>query len=112
MTPSYLHSLDGRLRVKVAEVKGDPDHARHVETCLRQRPEVTRAEANPVTGNVLVVYESEEMDQEAVLDALRGMGCFRPPAERPEASQQAADFVTDVLVQSAFSAALKYVVAV
>jgi copper chaperone CopZ len=112
MMPSYLHSLDGRLRVKVAEVKGNPEHAEHVEACLLRRSEITRVKANPITGNVLVVYDSEALNQETILDALRELGCFQPSDDRPEAPQQAADFVTDVLVQSVFSAALKYVVAV
>ena len=73
----YVHVLDGRLRVKVAEVKGSPSTARLVEEQLRSRAGVTEVTANPTTGNVLVLYESKLVSPRDVVRALRAVGCLR-----------------------------------
>ena len=73
----YVHVLDGRLRVKVAEVKGSPRTALLVEEQLRSRAGVTEVTANPTTGNVLVLYESTLVSPRDIVRALRALGCLR-----------------------------------
>ena len=73
----YVHVLDGRLRIKVAEVKGSPTTAALVERALASRPGVTEVTANPTTGNVLVLYESAVMTPLDLVRALRAVGCLR-----------------------------------
>jgi len=53
----YLHALEGRLRIKLVDVKGHAARARDVEERVRELPGVDLATANPVTGNVLVLYD-------------------------------------------------------
>lgn len=80
----YVHLLDGRLRIKVREVKGAPRAARRVEDRLVALPGVSAVDANPVTGNVLVLYDPARVGPPELLDALRDAGCLRmnPPAAR------------------------------
>ena len=77
---AYLHMLDGRLRVKVAEVKGSPAVATLVETELKEIPGITRVSANPLTGNVLVLYDPDLVGVREIMEALRAGGHLRQPA--------------------------------
>ena len=70
----YIHALNGRLRIKVAEVKGSPVKALEVERRLRTVDGVSHVTANPTTGNVLVLYAPERIAQHDVIDALRRLG--------------------------------------
>jgi len=76
---AYLHMLDGRLRVKVAEVKGSPAVATLVETELSEVPGITRVSANPLTGNVLVLYDQELVGVGEIMEALRAGGYLGEP---------------------------------
>jgi copper chaperone CopZ len=79
---AYLHSLDGRLRIKLTEVRRAPHAARAVEERLRSVAGVTDASANPATGNVLVLYDCDLTSTGAIVDALQTWGYLRarPPA--------------------------------
>lgn len=54
-----VHTIPGRIRVKVGALKGNADLARELEERLAAEPGVRRAEANPMTGSLLVLYDSE-----------------------------------------------------
>src|SRR5271165_4067732 len=84
-TSDYFHAIDGRLRIKVPEVKNSLAKAAQVEIRLRSLSAVTRVHANPTTGNVLVLYDSQRVRQDQVLDALLSLGCFQ------QASQASAE---------------------
>lgn len=73
----YLHTLDGRLRIKVAEIKGSPAEAREIAARLTALAGVDEASANAVTGNVLVLHDPGVMTTAGILDALRGWGYLR-----------------------------------
>lgn len=70
----YIHALDGRLRIKIVGVKGSPAKALEIESRLRQYPGIHDASANPVTGNVLILYDPIRLAQHEVLDTLRSLG--------------------------------------
>ncbi|MGH7963688.1 MAG: HMA2 domain-containing protein [Candidatus Binatia bacterium] len=74
---AYLHALDGRLRIKVAEVKGSPVKALEVESRLHRVEGIDQVTANPITGNILIFYDSHRITQSEVIDALRDLGCLR-----------------------------------
>jgi Ca2+-transporting ATPase len=65
---AYLHALDGRLRVKIAVVKGSAQQAQEIEQRFQACEGITQVTANPVTGNVLILYDSQQIKQEEVLD--------------------------------------------
>ncbi len=80
--PRLLHSLPGRMRVHVPAWSGQP---RGIETRLRQLPGVKSAQANPLTGNILIGFDPAVTDQQALLAALRALEPEAPaePAEAP-----------------------------
>ncbi len=71
---SYVHALDGRLRIKIPEVKNAPLKAREVEQHLALSPGVDQVSANPVTGNVLILYNPRLIGQEEIILALKELG--------------------------------------
>lgn len=73
----YIHALDGRLRIKVAEVKGAPMKALEIESQLRQATGINHVTANPRTGNVLILYDPRRIAQHELFDALRALGCLQ-----------------------------------
>ncbi len=77
MTSSYIHALEGRLRIKASQVKGAPARALEVESRLRQVDGIDHVTANPTTGNVLILYNSCRIAQHEVLDSLRTLGCLQ-----------------------------------
>ena len=77
MTSSYVHALEGRLRIKATKVKGAPVRALEVESRLRQVDGIDHVTANPTTGNVLILYNSCRIAQHEVLDTLRSLGCLQ-----------------------------------
>ena len=74
---SYVHALEGRLRIKIPEVKGAPLKACEVERHLIQSPGVDEVSANPTTGSVLILYNSRLIGQEELLFALQEIGCLQ-----------------------------------
>lgn len=78
-TTSYLHALDGRLRIKSPVVKGAPEKARKIEQKIGSCTGITEVTANPITGSVLVHYDPRELTQKELIDELRTLGCFHEP---------------------------------
>ncbi len=74
---AYLHALDGRLRIKVAEVKGSPAKALEIESQLQRCDGINRVTANPTTGNVLVLYDPRRIKQSEIIGTLRALGCLK-----------------------------------
>jgi hypothetical protein len=73
----YLHVLDGRVRIKLPQVKGAPPRSLAVEQLLRGLDGVTDVTANPLTGNVLVLFTSSVISQHEILAALQQTGYLR-----------------------------------
>ena len=67
----YLHVMDGRLRVKVQETKRSLSKALDVEQLIQSLPGVHRVTANPTTGNVLVLFDAEQLTHDEILSALK-----------------------------------------
>lgn len=58
-TATIAHILEGRLRVKIPERRGDTGFFRNVIDTLSSHPAVTRLEANPATGSVLIQHRTD-----------------------------------------------------
>jgi hypothetical protein len=56
-----MHVIPGRLRLKIAQVRDNPDLARELYERLSGRRGIQRVEANALTGSVLVLYDAEEI---------------------------------------------------
>jgi len=65
-----VHALPGRVRLKVAKVKGDPSFARQAEERLSQVLGIERVEAKPATGSLLIYFSLAELMAQGALAAL------------------------------------------
>jgi hypothetical protein len=50
------HASPGRIRLKVDDIKNDPNKAADIETKLRRVPGIFSADANVITGSLLLRY--------------------------------------------------------
>jgi hypothetical protein len=115
---SYLHVVKGRLRIKVSEIKRSAPKASQVEAMLRALTGVRCVHANPLTGNVLVLYHADRLTPLAIIAALQDADYLRTPApvvvpvSLPSRSfmdtlgQAVLHAVTDALLQRAIVALL------
>ena len=92
---SYLHVMEGRLRVKIPETKRCFPKALHVEQVVRSLPGITHVTANPTTGNVLVLFDSAQVTHDDILSALKRADYLRSPA--PESSFQFTTRMVDTV---------------
>ena len=106
---SYLHALEGRLRIKIESVKGCPEMADDVETMLAAIDGIDGATANPSTGNVLVLYNPARLTQEEIIDLLRDTGLVRerPPAGHPHRVRIEPQTLANAIVRSSVEYALQ-----
>jgi GH43 family beta-xylosidase len=70
----YFHAIEGRMRIYMAGVKGSPSKAREIADRLGCCYGINNVNANPVTGNVLITYDSNRISQWDILGTLREMG--------------------------------------
>jgi copper chaperone CopZ len=67
----YLHALDGRMRIKINTVKGSSRSAAEITRYLVSCYGIDRVNANPVTGNVLIHYNTKQISQEEIFKLLQ-----------------------------------------
>jgi hypothetical protein len=70
----YVHAINGRMRVKVPEVKRSIKFARRIEQWLASMDGVEEVRANPVTGNVLILHDPERIEGREILGAMIAAG--------------------------------------
>ena len=73
---TYLHVLEGRIRIKVPAVKGEPQKAAEVERQVGALNSSIEVKANPTTGNVLVLFDPVSISKDRILDLFRDIGCL------------------------------------
>ncbi len=69
--PLVVSAVPGRLRLHLEDWTGVGQ--RQLEARLRSLPGVERAQANPLTRNVLLTYDPHQTDQEAIVAAVRAL---------------------------------------
>lgn len=67
---TYTHHISGRLRTRYPQLKNNPARARAVEAALRRIDGVLAAEASTVTGSLLIHYEPNVPNRQALLNAV------------------------------------------
>ncbi|WP_449245488.1 HMA2 domain-containing protein [Desulfobacca acetoxidans] len=77
MHPDYIHSLAGRIRIKVPEIKGSSIRAEELEKKVQWQPGIESIKANHITGSVLIYYNPQETGQDHILRALQESGYLR-----------------------------------
>ena len=114
---AYVHVLDGRLRIKVPDVKGSPAVACRVERGLQALPGVESVTASALTGSVVVLHDPSLTESGEILAAIRALAslpegvdsCPTPTAPRPVGSVVAASLARlalEAALQQAFRALL------
>jgi hypothetical protein len=115
----YFHALKGRLRIKILKLKGSTQKALEVEEQLQAVKGVRFVRANPTTGNVLIRYNPGEIEQSAVLDALRSLDCLgrdevvrtlTPVKLRTQSLQGLGEALAESLVRTTMELALQRLV--
>lgn len=74
---SYVHALNGRLRLKIPELKGNSLKAQEIEQQFNLMTGIRQMTANPVTGSLLFIYDPHLLKQEEICAVLRELGYFR-----------------------------------
>lgn len=62
-TVRVAHASPGRIRLKVDDLKNDPQKAKDIESSLRTVSGIHSAEASPLTGSLLLIYEEPELEK-------------------------------------------------
>jgi Ca2+-transporting ATPase len=111
VSSAYLHALDGRIRVKLAGVKGSPATASLADERLRRCDGVVDVTANPITGNVLIIYDPARVKQATLMEELRPFSVEssdsgsratpRSGHDRPTAAQRLAETVMSTVLETA-----------
>jgi hypothetical protein len=80
---AYVHALNGRLRIKIAELKGNPLKAQEIEDHFTLMTGMQQVCANPVTGSLLFIYDPHLLKQNEIFTELREWGYLRDQSGRP-----------------------------
>ena len=114
---SYTHAIPGRLRIKIPQVKGSEMHAQKVERVLKSIEGVNSVKANPLTGNVLVLFDSESLTHADVIEILVQQGYIKNRKDSSRSQRTAAErllhpeyigkAVADVALQTAVEFAVR-----
>jgi len=117
LASTYIHALDGRLRIKVNGVKGSLVKALEIEGKLRAIAGINHVKANPTTGNVLILYHPDKIGQSELISVLQRLGCLLDQAMPPimvgnhgRVSQRLAETLAETLVRSTVELALQRLV--
>ncbi len=87
----YLHALEGRIRIKVPEIKGSPAKAGELERKVQWHSGIHSIKANPTTGNVLIYYDSQKTEQEQILTTMQEFGYLQSLSGDAFKSQELAE---------------------
>lgn len=64
------HRTPGRLRVRSADLKGNPRHAQHAQSRLAEMDGVHSVDLNPLTGSLLIHFDHHRSDHDRLLQAV------------------------------------------
>ena len=74
---SYVHALNGRLRIKIPEIKGNPLRAQEIENQFNLMTGMQQVSANQVTGSLLFIYDPHLLKHEEICAVLKELGYLR-----------------------------------
>src|SRR5579864_142975 len=98
-----LRRLPGRIRADVTGLRGNVSFANRIERAFAAVPGVARAEANPATGRVLVLYDAGAVPERTVLGLLWELEALqrrRTRRRRPGFSAQPPQSAASLLAQA------------
>ncbi len=74
-TAHVSHRVAGRVRLRIADRRGDVDYFTQVARELSKIARVSRVECNPATCSVLLIHEGDDVFQ--ILESAQQAGLFR-----------------------------------
>jgi len=74
----YVHEVPGRLRVKSPFIKGNTPSTEEIESLVKKLPGIVSVSSNPVTGSVVVNYDSTSISSQEILMMFSREGYFDP----------------------------------
>jgi hypothetical protein len=104
----YLHALDGRMRIKINEVKGSSAVAEEITKYLLSSNGIEEVNANPTTGNVLILYNTKLISQRGILNLLQEAGYLQRIAQVP--ASRGGEGLVSVLAKAVMETALQSMV--
>jgi hypothetical protein len=79
-----VHFLPGRVRLKVHAAKGNAAYIARVREAFLEVPGIRSLEANPITGSVLIIYDTGRITQTDAARALaKALGTHFPSLDIP-----------------------------
>ena len=72
----YCHILDGRIRIKVSAINFSHAMAGELERQLAKLNGVAHVKANPLTGYVLVLFDSQVISHYHVFAVINDFNCL------------------------------------
>jgi copper chaperone CopZ len=72
----YLHHVPGRLRVRTPVIKSNEEKVSDVQNLLKSIHGIRSTSASAVTGSVVIHYDQQAVDPEAITNALTEAGYF------------------------------------
>lgn len=114
MMHAYLqHELEGRLRIKVPDVKGAPHKAREVVQALKKVHGISHVQANTTTGSILLLFDPQIIRPAYIVLLLQDIGCHvqTPPQAsedglQPGVGHRLAEVVVRTVVETAVQRAI------
>ena len=79
---SYVHALNGRLRLKLPELKGNTTRTQEIESQFNLMTGMQQVSANPLTGSLLFTYDPRLLKQEEIFSQLKELGHFQDSSGR------------------------------
>ena len=106
---TYVHALEGRLRIKLPKIKRALREALEVELRLEQVAGVEEVSANATTGNVLILYDPRVIEQRELFSFLMELGYLSHPmggsgmTDSPLSVERTAATVAVTIIEVAFT---------
>ena len=72
----YIHALPGRIRLAAPGLRGDGVRARATWRAITGHAGVNRVEVNPVSGRILVEFDSAVQTADGIVAQLDSIDCF------------------------------------
>jgi hypothetical protein len=72
----YIHSVPGRLRVKVPTIRRQTSKGQKVQALLENLDGIDQTTVNTITGSVVIHYDDEIIDVKEILDILKRHNYF------------------------------------
>lgn len=98
---TYVHHVPGRLRIRTAAVKRNPEAAARARQSLSAVAGVLSAEANSVTGSVTLRYDPATISQHDIVAVLRRAGYAHgnPGQDGPASPESVINRYADVVAE-------------